>query len=67
MRNIKYIAIHCTAGYGTIDSIKKYWKEMLKWAKVTNGINKIHIRNFDNYARYYAVRLCGGKNYNKTK
>lgn len=42
-------------------------KEMLKWAKVTNGINKIHIRNIDNYIRYYAVRLFGGKIYNKKK
>lgn len=42
-------------------------KEMLKWAKVTNGINKIHIRNIDNYIRYYAVRLFGRKIYNKKK
>ena len=41
-------------------------KEMLRWAKVTNGTNKISIRNIDNYIRYYAVRLCGGKIYNKT-
>lgn len=42
-------------------------KEMLKWAKVTNGTDKISIRNIDNYIRYYAVRLCGGKIYNKKK
>ena len=34
MRNVKYIAIHCTAGYGTVDSIKKYWKDSLKWTEV---------------------------------
>jgi hypothetical protein len=33
--------------------------EMLKWAKVTNGTNKISIRNIDNYTRYYGVRLFG--------
>jgi len=33
--------------------------EMLKWAKVTNGTEKISIRNIDNYTRYYGVRLFG--------
>ena len=33
--------------------------EMLKWAKVTNGTEKISIRNIDNYTRYYSVRLLG--------
>lgn len=28
---IKYIVIHCTAGFGGIRSIEKYWKEKLKW------------------------------------
>lgn len=34
MRNIKYIALHCTATAqtATIDSIQKYWREHLKWA-----------------------------------
>ena len=29
--DIKYIVIHCTAGYGTVEAIKKYWKDILKW------------------------------------
>jgi hypothetical protein len=34
--------------------------EMLKWAKVTNGTDAFwSFRNFDNYARYYGVRLLG--------
>ena len=33
--------------------------EMLKWAKVTNGTEKISIRNIDNYIRYYSVRTFG--------
>lgn len=39
-------------------------KEMLKWSKVLNGTNKISLRNFDNYARYYAVRWFGKKAWN---
>ena len=33
MRDILYIAIHCTATpqTATIDSIKRYWKDNLKW------------------------------------
>lgn len=31
MRYIKGIAIHCTAGYGDVESIKRYWKEVLGW------------------------------------
>lgn len=33
MRNIEYIAVHCTAtGQNTtVESIKKYWKEKLGW------------------------------------
>ena len=33
MRTIKYIAIHCTATpqSATIDSIRNYWKNILKW------------------------------------
>lgn len=34
--------------------------EMLRWAKVTNGTKKISYRNFDNWTRYYAVRIFGG-------
>lgn len=33
MRAIKYIVLHCTATpqNTTIDSIKRYWKEVMKW------------------------------------
>lgn len=33
MRNINYIAVHCTATAqtATVSSIQKYWKENLKW------------------------------------
>jgi N-acetylmuramoyl-L-alanine amidase len=33
-RKIDNIVIHCTAGYGNVDSIKKYWKNVLKWKSV---------------------------------
>lgn len=39
MRRIKYITIHCTAGYGTIASIKKFWHEKLGWK--TGGYHRI--------------------------
>lgn len=33
MRDIKYIVVHCTATpvTATIESIRRYWKEVLKW------------------------------------
>lgn len=36
MREIKYIVIHCTATQqtATVDSIKKYWREVMKWRNV---------------------------------
>lgn len=34
MRNITRIFIHCTAGYGNVESIKRFWKETLKWKSV---------------------------------
>ncbi len=36
MRNIKYIVIHCTATpqNTNINSIKNYWKNVLKWKNV---------------------------------
>jgi len=41
-------------------------QEMLKWSKVTNGTNKISVKNLDNYVRYYVVRLFGGFVWNKS-
>lgn len=34
MRNIKYIVIHCSAGFGDLASVKKFWKEVLGWKNV---------------------------------
>lgn len=31
MRGINNIIIHCSAGFGDIDSMKKFWKETLGW------------------------------------
>lgn len=31
MRNIKYIAIHCSAGFGLIPAIEKFWYKTLGW------------------------------------
>ena len=34
-------------------------KEMLLWSKALQETNKVSFRNFDNYFRYYGVRLVG--------
>ena len=36
MREIKYIVIHCTASTqdASVEAIKKYWREKLKWRNV---------------------------------
>ncbi len=36
MRKIKYIVLHCTATASTasVEAIKRYWKEQLKWKNV---------------------------------
>lgn len=33
-KDVKNIVIHCSAGFGNVDSIRKYWKEVLKWKSV---------------------------------
>lgn len=38
-KKIKYIVIHCSAGYGNYDSMKKYWFETLKWN--TGGYHRV--------------------------
>lgn len=38
-RQIKYFAIHCTAGYGNIAAIERYWFETLGWK--TGGYHRI--------------------------
>jgi N-acetylmuramoyl-L-alanine amidase len=34
MRKITAIVIHCTASYGDVEGIKKYWKNVMKWKSV---------------------------------
>ncbi|MRG45505.1 N-acetylmuramoyl-L-alanine amidase [Chitinophaga sp. SYP-B3965] len=34
MRKVKYIVIHCSAGYGDAEAIKKFWREQLGWKVV---------------------------------
>lgn len=34
MRRIDHIVIHCSAGYGSVESIKAYWKNKLGWKEV---------------------------------
>lgn len=34
MRKIKGIVIHCTAGFGDVEAIKRFWKETLGWKQV---------------------------------
>lgn len=31
MRFIKYIVIHCSAGFGDVDAIRRYWRQTLGW------------------------------------
>lgn len=33
-KDVKYIVIHCTAGYGDVDSLKRYWRNVLGWKHV---------------------------------
>lgn len=41
-------------------------KEMLIWSKATSGtLNKVSMRNFDNWIRYVAVRIFGFIVWNK--
>lgn len=52
---VKAIAIHCTAGFGNIDSIKKYWKDVLGWKSVgyhviVDQYGVLHyLSDFENY------------------
>ena len=64
MRNIKRIFIHCSAGYGGIDSIKRHWKS-LGWKSV--GYHRIIEENGDvhSLAPYSSV-TNGVKYYNSS-
>ena len=55
MREIDYIAIHCTGTVqnASIEGIKKYWKDTLKWSTVgyhviiKAGGERVHLLGFD--------------------
>lgn len=54
-QEVEAITIHCTAGFGSIESIKKYWKEVLGWKSpgyhiIIDLYGKLHIiAPFENY------------------
>jgi len=75
MRNIKRIFIHCSAGFGGVESIKRYWKS-IGWKSV--GYHRIiaedgevfqlatydHITNGVKYYNSTSIHICyiGGVN-----
>ena len=38
-KDVKYIVIHCTAGFGSLKSIKHYWHKVLGWR--TGGYHRL--------------------------
>jgi N-acetylmuramoyl-L-alanine amidase len=77
------IVIHCSAGYGNVESIKRFWKS-LGWRspgyhRVVNQDGKInHLRNYEGYtngvkgynSEYIHISYIGGvekEDYNKAK
>jgi N-acetylmuramoyl-L-alanine amidase len=64
VRNIKRIFIHCSAGYGNVESIKRYWKS-IGWKSV--GYHRIiDLKgNVSDLASYFQV-TNGVKSYNNT-
>lgn len=32
--DVRYIFLHCSAGFGSIEAVKKYWREKLGWKDV---------------------------------
>jgi N-acetylmuramoyl-L-alanine amidase len=65
MREIKFICVHCTATpqTTTVESIKRYWRENLKWSNVgyhrlIDASGKIHILS------EYAKPTNGAAGYN---
>jgi len=62
MRNITKIFIHCTAGYGDVEAIKKYWKS-IGWKSV--GYHRIVDLNGNVHSLAdYSEITNGVKNYN---
>lgn len=62
-KNIKYIVIHCTAGFGDLKSIKKYWKDVLGWR--TGGYHRIVKRDGKTHKLYPFHRQVNGvRNHN---
>lgn len=77
MRQIKYIAVHCTdtLSSATVEAIKNYWKEHLKWTRpgyhyiikadgeVVKLIDEAKISNGVKGYNLYTISICyiGGK------
>jgi len=62
-KEIKYIVIHTSAGYGNVESIKKFWKETLKWK--VGGYHRIIDLEGNIHNLYpFDVSLNGVKGYN---
>lgn len=52
---VKYIVIHCTAGYGSVEAIKRFWKEVRGWRSV--GYHRIvglngEIHKLSDFSKY---------------
>jgi len=64
MRQIKRIFVHCTAGFGSVEGIKRYWKS-IGWKSV--GYHRIIAEDGEVFqlAPYYKV-TNGVKGYNAT-
>lgn len=59
MRNIKYIVIHCSAGFSLIPDIENYWYNTLKWKSPG-----YHIIIYPNGEVWYVTK---NKKYSKNK
>lgn len=47
-KNVKYIVVHCTAGFGDVESIQRYWREHLGWKspgyhRIIDLEEKVHV------------------------
>ena len=64
MRQIKRIFVHCTAGFGNVESIKRYWKS-LGWTSV--GYHRIIAEDGEVFQLAPYCKMTNGvKNYNAT-
>lgn len=51
MRNIKYIAIHCSAGFGLIPAIENFWYRTLRWKNPG-----YHIIIYENGTKWFVTK-----------